>query len=129
MRLLYFLLSLYLISYSCADRIILDEPPSQGIFPAGTYMDIRYRVRFEGMAKLHSASVALLNAETNQVITYFPAADWSEANSSVTRHGHALWYIPQNMPNGTYSIRVSGPCIIFPMLAKSRRKSALRSLP
>ncbi|KAF7729518.1 hypothetical protein EC973_004192 [Apophysomyces ossiformis] len=98
---------LFWLALISADRIIIDEPPAQGIFHVDAPMDIRYRVHYEGMAKLSSTSAVLISETNHSVIMYFPDADWSDEDE--IRGAHALWDIPSDLINGTYMLRVAGP--------------------
>ncbi|KAI7847222.1 hypothetical protein BDC45DRAFT_542132 [Circinella umbellata] len=96
-----------------ADDIVIYEPAANGLLYGDSPMDIRYRIRKNGMASLGSTNVSLSNAETKEFVTDFPNATWTntyEADLAV----HDLWYIPPTLANGTYTLRVFGtatyPC-------------------
>lgn len=112
-----------------ADQIILDEPPEGVVYHADGPLNIRYRgictfaaqwiyhivlsttypVRFNGMASLSSATVALAKKETGQIVESFPNATWNRGSDHNEPTVHQLWNIPRHMENGSYVLRIAGP--------------------
>ncbi|KAI8142784.1 hypothetical protein BJV82DRAFT_137846 [Fennellomyces sp. T-0311] len=105
----YCALLLLLVSVAFADQIILDEPPASGIFHVDAPMDIRYRIRYNGMAAIGSTAVSLANAETRDIVAVFPNATWIRSDTNEDRSVADLWHIPRSLNNGTYILRVAGP--------------------
>ncbi|CAO3586750.1 unnamed protein product [Absidia cylindrospora] len=72
-------------------------------------MNIDYTVRFEGMAKLGSASVSILYPN-HTVITFLPEANWVDSPTG-RRGASTSWTIPSDLEEGEYRLRISGPAI------------------
>ncbi|KAI9495784.1 hypothetical protein BDB00DRAFT_870001 [Zychaea mexicana] len=97
---------LFIVTITTADQIFIDEPPANGIFQVNSPMDIRYHIRKNGMAGLGSTTVNIINADTHELVTDLSNATWKPNNKDLSVK--SVWYIPQDLSNGTYTLRVSG---------------------
>ncbi|CAO3615927.1 unnamed protein product [Cunninghamella blakesleeana] len=109
MKLNYLLLtvsSLFLTKGLC-DTVYIDSPREGDVFKHGSTVTIDYRVQFEGMKSLRSASVAIVNPDKNTVVTYLPGGNWVDSPTG-RRGGTTTWVIPNDLAPGRYSVRVGG---------------------
>ncbi|KAI8073195.1 hypothetical protein BC940DRAFT_329923 [Gongronella butleri] len=99
-----------LMCLSCelmADRITINQPAVNQTYAPGSDMLIDYAVHFEGMAKLGSASVAIL-LPNYTVITFLPEGDWMDDETD-TRGAKLTWPIPEDLEPNDYVVHVAGP--------------------
>ncbi|KAG2208330.1 hypothetical protein INT47_006186 [Mucor saturninus] len=103
----YIFLLFVLVQIVLSDDIYIYGPPQNGIYHPKDVMDIRYAVHSMGMTRIWSASAKLTNVETNTTIEGFPLTNWTASNNT-QNFSHDIWTIPVDMPNGNYSMCVSG---------------------
>ncbi|EPB91839.1 hypothetical protein HMPREF1544_01347 [Mucor circinelloides 1006PhL] len=89
-----------------ADQIYIYGPPSNGIYHPKDIMDIRYHVRSVGMTKIWQTSATLIHESTNATIASFPPIAWNA--SAETNNAHTTWTVPVGLPNGNYTMTISG---------------------
>ncbi|KAI8886915.1 hypothetical protein K501DRAFT_269296 [Backusella circina FSU 941] len=96
-----------LASAVLADQIYIYSPPKNGIYKPKDIMDIRYKVRNEGMVKLWAADTVLRNTQTNQTVSGFPSLKWVQGSSG-SGSLHTVWNVPDELAPGAYTISVGG---------------------
>ncbi|CAO3627298.1 unnamed protein product [Cunninghamella echinulata] len=95
-----------ILTTSYCDHVYIDSPREGDVFKHGSTVTIDYRVQFEGMASLRSASVAVVNPDKT-IVTYLPEGNWVD-DPSRRRGATTSWVIPNDLKAGTYSIRIGG---------------------